>query len=448
MKRSNQNGVTGSRNSRRSFLRQALAVPTSPFWASLATGLPLSWIQGDRRAYGAENPDAQFLVMSLSGAGDPLNANAPGSYGVDGVENTETAPLAPTMGTFGDGQVMAAKPWTEMPAWIRSRAAFIHHRTYTNIHPNFFKVLGLFGGAKNAGGNGEEMLPSVYSNELVGGVQSVQPEPVVLGKIGTRMTYEGRVQPFIQPSSMAPILIGGATETLRNLDRLRESRLDQINQLLKTNGTPAQKDFLDRYANSRTQLKDVRDRVGALVSADEEWTNDEAGQIKAAVVAVQLKLAPVIAIRIGFGGDNHGDQGLQKETADTVAGVGHITALMTAFKDAGLEDKVSFVSMNTFGRTLKKVREGNGRNHNQHHHVTVAIGKKFKGGVYGGLEPLGEDFAATGIDPQTGASSMGGIEAGRTLEATTVTVGEGLGISRDRLAVRIPDGQRIDAALV
>ena len=57
----------------------------------LATGLPKSWLLGDRIAHAADL-SPQFLILATSGQGDPLNANAPGSF-VQGAENSPIAEL-------------------------------------------------------------------------------------------------------------------------------------------------------------------------------------------------------------------------------------------------------------------------------------------------------------------------------------------------------------------
>ena len=41
-----------------------------------------------------------------------------------------------------------------------------------------------------------------------------------------------------------------------------------------------------------------------------------------------MNCAPLVTLRIPFGGDNHFDYGLQRETAGTVAGVGQLSLLL------------------------------------------------------------------------------------------------------------------------
>jgi len=65
-----------------------------------------------------------------------------------------------------------------------------------------------------------------------------------------------------------------------------------------------------------------------------------------------MNVSPVIAVHIPFGGDNHADPGLKLETAETLSGVAVLADLMQRLESAELQDKVSFVSLNVFGRTL------------------------------------------------------------------------------------------------
>ena len=55
---------------------------------SMAIGLPPAWLSRPLNAFGQEagQSDLQTLILSTSSAGDPINANCPGSY-VEGFEN-------------------------------------------------------------------------------------------------------------------------------------------------------------------------------------------------------------------------------------------------------------------------------------------------------------------------------------------------------------------------
>jgi hypothetical protein len=150
------------------------------------------------------------------------------------------------------------------------------------------------------------------------------------------------------------------------------------------------------------------------------------------VTLIQMNVTPVLSVQIPFGGDNHSDGNLAAETAQTQTGVGTIASLMSQLQTAGLQDQVSFLSLNVFGRTLLVNSPGtsaaNGRNHNPNHQVSLAIGKPFLGGVIGGVARVGADYGATAIQSSTGASSSSGdIPAVETLGAFAQTVLQAFG---------------------
>lgn len=108
------------------------------------------------------------------------------------------------------------------------------------------------------------------------------------------------------------------------------------------------------------------------------------------------------------------------------------------FKAEGLEDKVTFASIGVFGRTLSKTRNGDGRDHNLHHHVTLLAGKNVKGGVVGGLRKVGNDFGAMPIDAATGqASDRGNVPLDESLESTAKTIATACGLPRDVMNTRV-----------
>ena len=73
-----------------------------------------------------------------------------------------------------------------------------------------------------------------------------------------------------------------------------------------------------------------------------------------------------------------------------------------------MQDRVTFATMNVFGRTLSAAKgNGSGRTHHGDHHVAVLIGKPFKGGVVGGVEAGGGDYRAMSIDAATGDGGRG-----------------------------------------
>src|SRR6185436_9949150 len=95
---------------------------------------------------------------------------------------------------------------------------------------------------------------------------------------------------------------------LTNLQPLRDETLNQLYDLYKNGATASQR-----------QVRGIKqDLLNALASIKD---NSAASQVLAAVTLVQMKVTPVVAIHIPFGGDNHRDVGLATETTQTLAGV-------------------------------------------------------------------------------------------------------------------------------
>jgi hypothetical protein len=413
---------------------------------AFATGLPVSWLLGDRtvRAEGAATP--QYLILATSGLGDPMNANCPGAY-VAGSEPNPLADMAPTPVQLGAQTVRGAACWAALPAALRARMSFFHHRTYTNAHPEHRKVMTLHGAAKAQSGSTPEMLPSVLAQELSAALGTIQSEPVPLGP--DLLTFGGRALDMIEATGLKS-LFEQPDNLLSQLTSMRDQDLGAIHADLRMHGTRAQRAFLDRYALGRDQVRQLGEELGGLLSrlpvnpADRDSADD---QVIAAVALMKLKVAPVVSIRLPFGGDNHSDSDLTRERDDTVASMQTLTLLWNELAAHGLTDQVSFATLNVFGRTLKR-NPGGGRNHNQNHHVMMMFGKNVRGGVIGGIEPLAGDFAATGIDSSTGKpSATGDIPPLASLESAAKTLGTALALPPERIVARIGGGKVVRAAL-
>jgi hypothetical protein len=84
---------------------------------------------------------------------------------------------------------------------------------------------------------------------------------------------------------------------------------------------------------------------------------------------------------------------------------------------AGLQDRVTLMTLNVFGRTLGP-GNSDGRQHNGNHQVSICVGKPFRGGVIGAVGPVGTDYGALPIDSSSGSGSPGGdVHAADTLAA-------------------------------
>jgi len=413
---------------------------------AVATGLPLGFLLGERRAAAASPLDAQFLILATSAAGDPFNANCPGSY-VPRADNNPHPELAPTQVRLGTATARAAQCWASLPEALRARLCFFHHRTDTNAHPEHGKVMALHGAAKLPSGNGQEMIPSVFASELAHTLGTIQVEPMPLGK--ELITYEGRALNNIDPLSLKG-LFERPDNPLSSLADLRDQSLDALNEELKANGTRAQRQFLERFALGREQARQLGDDLAALLQrlpVDPEEKNGAADQVLAAVALIKLKVAPVVTIHLPFGGDNHGDSELGIEREQTLASVAALGELWTALNAHGLQDRVTFASLNVFGRSLDRNGSG-GRNHNQNHHVMALFGKHIAPGVIGGVESTNNGFSALPIDSKTGLGSQSGdISPGASLAAAARTLGHTLGMPQDRLDFRMGPGQLVRAAV-
>lgn len=429
--------------SRRQALKMALFGPGYVGLQSLATGIPISALLGGipNTAFAQDAPSAQYLIMISRSLGDPFNANTPGSY-VDGVVNNPHASMTPTEFLLGGEQTVAAAPWAELPEWALSQTAFIHHRTYQNVHGQHDNVMGLLGNALGESGIGTEMVASLYSSETASMLGTIQQEPIALG--GNSLTFEGRALQSVSPQTLAT-LFSPETGTALQLSQLRQQRLDQINASLRINGTAAQRTWLDRYATSQDQIQSLDESLLETFSTINN--NGQDAQIAAAVALIQMQVSPVMQVSIAFGGDNHADEGLEKEAAQTVTGVQAISNLMSQLQAKGLQDKVTIANLSVFGRTLAQ-KGTNGRNHNLNHHVMMVSGANVKPGVIGSVTESGNDFGATGIDSISGVGSDNAdIPANETLESTAKTLGCALGISAERINTRISGGKIIEAAL-
>src|SRR5437879_6004963 len=146
--------------SRRKALMSALFGAGYVGLRALATGVPAAILVHGRRALadGPACPDktkAQFIILATSGNGDPLNANAPGTYGDSKIVHNPAPAMAPTAMTIGGVATTAAMPWSTLPQSVLDRTCFWHIMTNTPVHPKEPEVLSLLGATTP-----NEMLPS------------------------------------------------------------------------------------------------------------------------------------------------------------------------------------------------------------------------------------------------------------------------------------------------
>jgi hypothetical protein len=433
--------------SRRAVLRRTLLGAGGLGLRALATGLPLSFLLDPARALAdglpacGDQARAQFFILATSGNGDPVNANVPGCYLDGNITHSADPAMAPTALTLAGHTAIAARPWSTLPQAVLDRTSFWHLMTNTPVHPKETEVLRLMGAIRPA-----EMLPSLLSRSLASCLGTVQAQPITLGATSPSegLTYAGAALPILPPLSLKATLATPAGG-LGNLQALRATTLDQLADVLRTSATSAQRRYLDGLVSSQRQIREVNQSL--LASLDSITDNGVASQLTAALALIQMKVTPVVAIHIPFGGDNHNDTALAAETAQTVSGVAAIASLMSRLQAAGLSDQVSFLSLNVFGRTLGPAST-NGRQHNPNHQVSIAIGKPFRGGVIGGLAPVANDYGALPLDSASGQGRVGGdVAAIDTLAAFGKTVLASVGLPDADLARAIPNGKVVGAAL-
>jgi uncharacterized protein (DUF1501 family) len=291
-----------------------------------------------------------------------------------------------------------------------------------------------------------EMFPSVMAKALSPCLNTIQVQPISVGASNPAETLQfgGAAQPYIPPTALSATLTN-PMGPLTNLQPLRDQTLNSLYDLYKNDASPAQRAYIDSLVVSETQVRNIKQSLLNNLTSIKANTQDT--QILAAITLIQMNVSPVISIHIDFGHDNHRDIGLARETSETVAGVATIASMMSQLQSLGLADKVSFMSLNVFGRTVGPSNT-DGRQHNPNHHVALAIGSAFKGGVYGSIAPLGSDYGATNMSSSTGAGGKGGdIEPVDTLSAWAMTMLASMGADPTVITAPVNTAKPIVSAL-
>ncbi len=438
-------------NTRRNFLMSTLFGAGYVGLRALATGIPASILLRGPRAFAdaastcSDPTRAQFVILQTSSNGDPFNANVPGTYLDPALTHSLDPSMAPTNLMLGGTATRAALPWSTLPQSVLDRSSFWHLMTNTPVHPQEPDVLSLRGTAK-----GNEMLPSLIAQRMAPCLGTIQSQPIALGATSPSegLSFGGQAQPIIPPLALKATLTSptGPLAGVTKLQSLRDQTLNELDGIYRGSATKAQKRYLDDLVRSQSEIRGIRqDLLAALGSIKD---NGVASQITAAITLIKMKVTPVLTIHIPFGGDNHNDALLGNEALQTVSGVASIASLLAQLKTAGLEDQVSFVSLNVFGRTLGPTNT-DGRQHNSNHQASLAIGKPFRGGIIGGLAPVGSDYGAVAVNSGTGAGGAGGdIAAIDTLASFGKTMLAAVGVDRSTIDGSIKAGKVVEGALV
>ena len=429
---------------------------------AFVTGLPAWYLLNPRRATAQDlqcaitaKQNLQYLILSVSSNGDPLNCNVPGTYEATSIIHPTQTEVEAVQVTLGDKAYGAALPWADpsvmsptdmamgvatpatgqLTSAVLARTAFFHHRTGTTVHGDQPKVMKLLGDM-----SGGEMVVSAFAKHLSTCFGTVQAAPIAVGARGNSselVSFAGRTLPSISPTQLKQLLTGSKNDPLVKARVLRDQALNQLNQLAKDDGSPVQKQFLDKLATSQTQVRALADQLATTLSAI--TADDVNGQALAAAALISANVTPVVTIHLSFGGDNHTDANLQAEADQHVSGIRGIQTVMNALgtltDSAGvsLTERVTFATLNVFGRNLngiQKVTDRTGRDHYGNHSVMVMIGKNVKPGVIGGVVAASNGtYSAGDIDAASGAQVTGGdVSATKSQAAAVRTLGAALGI--------------------
>jgi hypothetical protein len=429
---------------------------------AFVTGLPTWYLLNPRRATAQDlqcaitaRANLQYLILSVSSNGDPLNCNVPGTYEAATIIHPTQTEVEQVPLTIGGQAVGAALPWADpsvmsptdmamgvatpatgqLKSSVLARTAFFHHRTGTTVHGDQPKVMKLLGDM-----SGGEMAVSAFAKHLSTCFSTVQAAPISVGARGNSselVSFAGRTLPSISPTQLKQLLSGSKTDPLVKARVLRDQALNQLNQMAKDDGSNLQKQFLDKLATSQTQVRALADQLGTTLNAI--TADDVNGQALAAAALISANVTPVVTIHLSFGGDNHTDTNLQAEADQHVSGVKGIQTVMNALgtlTDAAgvsLTERVTFATLNVFGRNLngvQKVTDRTGRDHFGNHSVMVMIGKNVKSSVIGGVVAASNGvYAAGDIDSATGAQVTGGdVSSTKSQAAAVRTLGAALGI--------------------
>ena len=80
--------------------------------------------------------------------------------------------------------------------------------------------------------------------------------------------------------------------------------------------------------------------------------------------------------------------------------------------------------------------------------MSFTIGKPFKGGIIGGVAPVGNDYGALAIDSKTGAASTSGdVSALHSLAAFGQTMLAAVGVAPAEISSEVNVGPVISGAL-
>ena len=424
------------KDSRRDFILKSLTAASSLGFRSFLLGLPTAFLT--KRAMA--NPNATYLIYSTYAEGCPLNANVPGAY-VSGV--THPASFAtPVSFSLGPAQVQAAGAWATLPQALRDRLQFIHHHTLTNAHSEAENVMRVQGSLKTATGSGQEMLPSAVAQINKAALGTMSTAPIVLGQLNASVTFNSVAQPYIAPTALRSLFPATISATTRSLQQFRDNAIDSLYQDLKTNGTSAQKKFLDDHVNSAAQSRQLALEFQSTLN---NLGTGYVAELRAAAALIAAKVTPTIVVGLRFGSDNHSQSG--EEVNQTEVSIAAMTDLWSQLNALGIADKTTFCIQNVFGRTLRGGPTG-GRQHHGAHSVAVLFGPNVKPGVTGALDMNVGQGESTAINSTTGLAAGADVPKTETLAATAKTILKACGADEAVINQRVTLGKILRSAVV
>jgi hypothetical protein len=402
--------------------------------AAIGSGLSPAFLRAPLAyAGGAAADAAQFLLLAASDRGDPMNANCPGSYEHPGVRHPDGEEFSATSIKLGGVTSVAAQLWGTLPQWALDRSCFVHHATRSAVHSEMPKILRLMGATPD-----QEMLPSLLAAAHAPGLETIQSQPVNIGRY-VNLSAGGVALPRFRPTALKQLLTA-SNGPLADLRSIRDKHVDAIHAILKKDGTSEQRRYLDARAQSREDARKLADDAASIFAMVED--DSALGELLAALALFRLRVTPVVTVSLPFGGDNHSDVGFQEEIDQHKEGIEALSGFLAALEATGMKDQVTLATLNVFGRNLVGDPQG-GRDHWSRHAVSLMIGKCVRGGVVGGLEPDGEDFVCSTIE-------AGGVSVPfeETLVAVGKTIWAATGAEYAAIDEAIPQSAILDAALV
>ena len=250
----------------------------------------------------------------------PVNCNAPGTYDDPGIDHPSDPSMVSTPMTFGvaDGQ-RGARSGRRSPASVLARTCFFHHGTYTIIHPDEVKVLGAHGASRR-----RRDAPLVSVARALHGARDGAPAAALAGR------PTGPSRPSSTRGSRRPSSRRRRWRASSRSPRTASARptwwRSATRRSIRSTPTRAARGIRRRRTSSTSTRRRSRSfarcsrACSSSLSAIKD--NSQDSQIQAAIILFQMKVTPVVAVHVSFGGDNHGDTGLASEIAGHEIGRG------------------------------------------------------------------------------------------------------------------------------